>query len=108
MFLHFRLPCFVDSLAGFIILWKWDTENSVIAVGDQIVDKSFRLETSKNGNTLVIQNAGLEHEGQYTCGISYYTPTEIVHTLKMRGKSIKFYKIIKTNFSLLSTRATLK
>merc|ERR1719154_728932 len=56
-----RLPCFVDNLAGFII--KWNTEELVLAVGTTLIDQSFRLESSKNGNTLVIPNAGWEHEG---------------------------------------------
>merc|ERR1712110_226357 len=79
-----RLPCFVDNLDGFII--KWSTEDLILAVGSTLIDQSFRLESSKNGNTLVIPDAGREHEGQYICETSYPTKTpEIVHTVKMRG-----------------------
>ena len=92
--LHFRLPCFVDNLDGNII--KWSTEELILAVGSTLIDKSFRLETSENGNTLVIPDAGREHEGLYICETSYPTKTpEIVHTVKMRGKPYiwNLYKI---------------
>ena len=85
MFLHFRLPCFVDNLDGHIM--KWNTEELLLAVGSTVIDLSFRLESSKNGNTLVIPDAGRKHEGQYICETSYPTQIpEIVHTVKMRGK----------------------
>ena len=49
---NIRLPCKVDRLEGFVILWKRNKD--IITVGDQIVDKTVRLETSKNGNELII------------------------------------------------------
>merc|ERR1719186_1323164 len=37
-----RLPCKVDRLEGFVMLWKRNKD--IITVGDQIIDKSVRLE----------------------------------------------------------------
>ena len=47
-----RLPCYVDKLEGFVMLWK--RNENIITVGSQIIDKSVRLEETSNGNTLVI------------------------------------------------------
>ena len=55
-----RLPCKVDRLEGFVMLWK--KNKNIITVGDQIIDKSVRLEKSKNGNSIVMGPATPEHE----------------------------------------------
>ena len=57
---HIRLPCEVDRLEGFVILWKRNKD--IITVGDQIVDKTVKLETSKNGNELIIGSASPSDE----------------------------------------------
>jgi hypothetical protein len=31
-----RLPCFVDNLDGFVLLWR--KNNTIIAVGEQVID----------------------------------------------------------------------
>ena len=57
-----RLPCKVDRLEGFVMLWK--KNKNIITVGDQIIDKSVRLEKAKNGNgnTIVMGPATVDHE----------------------------------------------
>ena len=55
-----RLPCKVDRLEGFVMLWK--KNKNIITVGDQIIDKSVRLETERNGNSIVMGPATPEHE----------------------------------------------
>ena len=55
-----RLPCKVDRLEGFIMLWKKNKD--IITVGDQIIDKSVRLEKTENGNSIVIGPATIEDE----------------------------------------------
>ena len=55
-----RLPCKVDRLEGFVMLWK--KNNNIITVGDQIIDKSVRLEKSENGNSIVMGPATIEDE----------------------------------------------
>ena len=65
----------------------WKRGESIITVGDQIVDKEVRLEAAENGNNLVIGPASPEDEQQYTCQISSYKPSEIVHSVKVRGES---------------------
>jgi len=83
---NIRLPCKVDRLEGFVILWKRNKD--IITVGDQIVDKTVRLETSKNGNELIIGPASPADEADYTCQISAYKPTEITHSVKIRVKPV--------------------
>ena len=41
-----RLPCKVDRLEGFVMLWKRNKD--IITVGDQIVDMSVKLEKTSN------------------------------------------------------------
>ena len=55
-----RLPCKVDRLEGFVMLWK--KNKNIITVGDQIIDKSVRLENESNGNSIVMGPATPEHE----------------------------------------------
>lgn len=67
----------------------WKRGESIITVGDQIVDKEVRLEAAENGNNLVIGPASPEDEQQYTCQISSYKPSEIVHSVKVRGEPFR-------------------
>ena len=55
-----RLPCYVDKLEGFVMLWKRNKD--IITVGSQIIDKSVRLEETSKGNTLVIGPASPSDE----------------------------------------------
>ena len=80
-----RLPCMVDRLEGFVMLWK--KNNDIITVASQIIDKRVRLEEEKNGNHLIIGQASPEDSGAYTCQISAYKPTEITHNLIIRGRT---------------------
>ena len=54
-------------------------------LGDS-VNKSVRLEETKNGNNLVIGPASPGDEAEYTCQISSWKPSEIVHSVKIRGE----------------------
>jgi len=68
-----RLPCLVDRLEGFVLLWR--KNNRIIAVGQQILDKSgprVMLEHKENGNNLVITNAEHTDEAEYICSVSTY------------------------------------
>ena len=80
-----RLPCIVDRLEGFVMLWK--KNNDIITVASQIIDKRVRLEEEKNGNHLIIGQASPADSGAYTCQISAYKPTEITHNLIIRGRT---------------------
>ena len=81
-----RLPCMVDRLEGFVMLWK--KNNDIITVASQIIDKRVRLDEEKNGNHLIIGQATPEDSGAYTCQISAYKPTEITHNVIIRGGEI--------------------
>jgi len=77
-----RLPCIVDRLEGFVMLWKRGTD--IITVASQIIDKRVRLDEEKNGNHLILGQASPKDSGDYTCQISAYKPTEITHSLLVR------------------------
>lgn len=81
-----RLPCLVDRLEGFVMLWK--RGNDIITVASQIIDKRVRLEEQVNGNHLVIAQSGPEDAGAYTCQISAYSPTELTHTVRIRTEPV--------------------
>ena len=55
-----RLPCYVDKLEGFVMLWK--RNDVIISVASQIIDKNVQLEETSNGNTLVIGPASPSDE----------------------------------------------
>ena len=50
-----------------------------------------------DGASLVISLAEEKDEGKYVCQISTYKPTEIKHTVKIRGKLRLIYSLIETN-----------
>eukprot|EP00095_Tigriopus_kingsejongensis_P003962 maker-scaffold79_size400133-snap-gene-3.19 protein:Tk03962 transcript:maker-scaffold79_size400133-snap-gene-3.19-mRNA-1 annotation:"conserved hypothetical protein" len=79
-----RLPCIVDRLEGFVLLWK--KGDSILAVGKQMVEKDqrYQLETEENGNTLIINLAEEPDAGNYTCQISTFHPSELHHSIKIR------------------------
>lgn len=81
-----RLPCFVDRLEGFVMLWK--KNGDIITVANQIIDKRVRLEEEKKGNYLVIAQSGPGDGGEYTCQISAYNPTELTHTVRIRTQPV--------------------
>ena len=49
-----------------------------------------RLEGAENGNNLEIGPASPRDEQHYTCQISSYKPSEIVHSVKVRGNPLPF------------------
>jgi len=79
-----RLPCLVDRLEWFVIMWK--QEAAILSVMHQVIDQRFRLDDVENqGNYLVLGQVSPEDQGSYTCQImSGVTPTEIVHNMTVR------------------------
>lgn len=77
-----RLPCIVDRLEGFVMLWK--RQDEILSVASQIIDQRVRLEEEENGNYLIISQASPRDSGVYTCQISAYRPTELNHSLTVR------------------------
>jgi len=100
-----RLPCFVDRLEGFVMLWK--KNGDIITVANQIIDKRVRLEQEKKGNYLVISQSGPEDGGEYTCQISAFYPTELTHTVRIRTKPVIYsqQEVVKQR---AGTKASLK
>jgi len=83
---NIRLPCLVDRLEGFVMLWKRGTE--IITVASQVIDKRVRLDESTNGNYLVIAQSTPGDAGEYSCQISAYNPTELTHTVRIRSEPV--------------------
>ena len=54
-----------------------------------------------DGASLVISLAEEKDEGKYVCQISTYKPTEIKHTVKIRGKLRLIYGAIESNQSCI-------
>jgi len=81
-----RLPCIVERLEGFVLLWKKNTD--IVTVASQIIDKRVRLTEEDNGNHLILSQATPEDSGEYTCQISAYKPTEITHKLLIRVEPV--------------------
>ena len=91
-----RLPCYVDNLGQFVLIWKKDSE--IISVAEQIIEKRFSLETKNDGQTLVLGRAELGDEGVYTCQISTYKSTELKHHVQIKG--------LRDTAIMISTNAT--
>merc|ERR1712106_233542 len=81
-----RLPCMVERLEGFVLLWKRNMD--IVTVASQIIDKRVRLDEDEKGNHLILSQATPEDSGDYTCQISAYNPTEITHTLLIRVEPV--------------------
>ena len=85
-----RLPCFVDKIEGFVLLWKYGGGEDIISVGRRVVsmdrEARVKLEEEKNGNYLVIDSATSEDSGSYVCQISDYVPLEIRHSVIVRTR----------------------
>ena len=81
-----RLPCVVDKLEGFVLLWK--RGNEILAVGEQVITQDnkrrLKLINEADGAFLVISNAEEKDAGKYVCQISTYKPRELEHTVKIR------------------------
>jgi len=85
-----RLPCFVDKIEGYVLLWKFGDGDNILSVGSKVVssdrEKRIMLEEEKNGNYLVINSATSKDSGNYDCHISDYVPLEIRHSVIVRTR----------------------
>eukprot|EP00092_Neocalanus_flemingeri_P015949 GFUD01017266.1.p1 GENE.GFUD01017266.1~~GFUD01017266.1.p1 ORF type:complete len:445 (-),score=133.60 GFUD01017266.1:266-1600(-) len=83
-----RLPCFVDRIEGYVLLWKFG--ETILSVGGRVIDSSrerrLLLEEETNGNYLVINNAVSKDGGNYICQISAYRPKDITHSVMVRTR----------------------
>jgi len=80
-----KLPCVVDNLDGFVIMWwKGDMQ---IAMNNKLMkrdNRRMKLEVEKNRNTLIISNAEPADAGNYVCKISANKPVEVKHRVQIR------------------------
>jgi len=81
-----KLPCFVDKLDGFVLMWKRGKD--IVSLGDKLMkdeDPRVKLVKGEHGNTLVISLAEPEDAGEYICQVSTNTKTpEIRHMVRVR------------------------
>lgn len=77
-----RLPCFVDRLDGYLLMWKKNHE--ILSVASQLINVRYRLEDGVNGNFLIIRQVNSDDIGVYTCALSSYYPTELQHSLAIK------------------------
>ena len=47
----------------------------------------MRLEEEENGNYLVLAQLSPGDSGQYSCQLSAYKPTQLTHSLSVRGEN---------------------
>ena len=74
----------------------WKKGKSLVALGSSLMkqnDNRVKLEEGENGNTLVILLADTKDAGDYSCQISISggEPTEIRHSVRIRGKKNEFF-----------------
>jgi len=81
-----RLPCIVDRITGFVLLWNQGEK--VLTVANQVMEKRFRMEKKDNGNELIIDLVSPEDAGEYVCQISAYEPKFQTHTIKVRVEPV--------------------
>ena len=96
-----RLPCYVDRLEGFVMLWKRNKD--IITVGHQIVDKNVRLEETDNGSTLVIGPASPDDEA-VRCDLAKF---EIISNLLLLCRTTPV-RSHHTNHQRLCTQSKLE
>jgi len=80
-----KLPCDVDNLEGFMLIWK--RGNDMISVGETILkkgDSRIKIESHENGNNLVISLAGQSDAGPYTCQINSPENKVLTHNVDIR------------------------
>ena len=81
-----KLPCQVDSLGDFVILWK--KGSNILAMGERSMDAAdprIQVEHMVNGNRLVISLADYrQDDGEYTCQLSALHTMELVHRVMVR------------------------
>jgi len=79
-----KLPCNVDNLENLLIIWKRGSR--IIALGEKPYeddDSRVQVESTANGNTLVIRLSEEKDAGEYVCQVSTKTPVELKHTVKI-------------------------
>jgi len=79
-----KLPCTVDKLDNFVIIWK--KGSSIIAVGENFMepDSRSKIEVTEHGNTLIYSLAEEGDSGEYLCQISALADITLKHTVKVR------------------------
>merc|ERR1719474_1546908 len=84
-----RLPCQVENLHGFVLMWKKD--GKIITLGESVINNKngrYLLESHPKGNSLVIRLVSPADNGEYTCQVSSLKPIFIKHRVLVRVKPI--------------------
>lgn len=80
-----RLPCFVEHMADYILVWKF--EDTILSVGEKVIEGKSRrrVEKGENGNWLVVSGAREEDEGRYVCMVSAFILKTLEHRVMVRS-----------------------
>ena len=72
----------VDKVENFVIIWK--KGSGILAFGDKPFDGTdarIKIESSTNGNRIVISLANVSDEGEYTSQMSALKTIELKHSV---------------------------
>ena len=61
----------------------------------------MRLEEEENGNYLVLAQVSPGDTGQYSCQLSSYKPTQLLHSLSVRGEYQEIFQIPTTDLTMV-------
>jgi hypothetical protein len=81
-----RLPCQVDKLQGFVLIWKHGDQ--ILTIANQTVNPRFRMEALQDGNNLIIDQISPDDDGEYFCVISAPVPKILKHKISVRVKPV--------------------
>jgi hypothetical protein len=91
-----RLPCFLEWMDEFVLVWKFASSvstaasDTILSVDQKVIEKEdqarVRVEKEKKGNWLVVKGARAEDEGRYTCMVSALNPKWLSHRVMVRSQ----------------------
>ena len=97
----FRLPCTVEDIGAFILLWK--AGGTILSVGERVVvDQTgglgSRLSLHQEGQALLVKDAIPEDAGEYTCqvNIRVFVPMNLFVVVRLTERTTRDYEIYWT------------
>ena len=67
------------------IIWERPDIKQIASIGEKLIRddnlKAFSIEATEKGNSLIIEAATKEHEGQYKCKLATKNSVEVTHSL---------------------------
>lgn len=79
-----KLPCEVDQLEGFMLIWLKGTDILSLGSTKQTKDPRIQVESHPNGLSLTVSLAAPSDAGNYTCRINSIDQNILSHTVDIR------------------------